>query len=272
MEGVMEQTWGPDDPFWRLVLRDCAEADVLLVNSDFVRETFVDAGYPATKIRVVYLGVRDDFIAIGNRSPARGGSAVERAQEAVGANGGEEIRLLFTGRFGERKGCDVLLAAMRFLKERNVAVTLTVVGDCDRVYAPRLAEAAGRGDVHYHAFVPQRELKAFLAESDLYVFPSRAEGCACSGMEAMAAGLCVVATRESGLPITHGVDGFIVPAGDAEALARQIAWLAAHPVERLEASVAAMKKVGETMTWERYAAGVGAVYEEIATHGLIRVD
>ena len=46
---------------WKLVLRDCADADMLLVNSDFVKKTFVEQGYPADKVRVAYLGVREEF-------------------------------------------------------------------------------------------------------------------------------------------------------------------------------------------------------------------
>lgn len=52
---------GLDSHFWQLVLKDCDEADVLVVNSYFVKDTFIKAGYDANKIRVVYLGVREDF-------------------------------------------------------------------------------------------------------------------------------------------------------------------------------------------------------------------
>ena len=53
-------------------------------------------------------------------------------------------------------------------------------------------------------------MKQYLKESDVYLFPSLCEGCASSGMEALAAGLPVIATRESGLPIENGIDGIIV--------------------------------------------------------------
>ena len=53
--------YDPRADLWKLVLRDCADADLLLVNSDFVKKTFVEQGYPADKVRVAYLGVRKSF-------------------------------------------------------------------------------------------------------------------------------------------------------------------------------------------------------------------
>ena len=55
---------GIDSHFWQLVLKDCKEAEVLVVNSNFVRDTFIDAGFDSDKIKVVYLGVRQDFQSI----------------------------------------------------------------------------------------------------------------------------------------------------------------------------------------------------------------
>ncbi|MCX6938689.1 MAG: glycosyltransferase, partial [Verrucomicrobia bacterium] len=51
-------------PFWRLVLADCDQADYLLVNSEYVKTTFLERGYPSKKIIVSYLGVREDFIGL----------------------------------------------------------------------------------------------------------------------------------------------------------------------------------------------------------------
>ena len=56
--------FGPDSPFWKQVLEDCQDSDVLLVNSDFVKRTFVNEGYDPNKIKVAYLGVRKDFYSL----------------------------------------------------------------------------------------------------------------------------------------------------------------------------------------------------------------
>src|SRR6202021_3635167 len=54
--------YNPRADLWKLVLRDCGDADLLLVNSDFVKKTFVEQGYPASKVRVAYLVVREEFL------------------------------------------------------------------------------------------------------------------------------------------------------------------------------------------------------------------
>jgi glycosyltransferase involved in cell wall biosynthesis len=234
MEKVLASEWGSSDPFWKMVLHDCEEADLLLVNSEFVRETFLSAGYPPEKIKVVYLGVQ---VGKGvQQRPAR-----------------KRTELLFTGVFGRRKGADLLLDMMGALHERGVDAHLQVVGDCDTEYREALEAGVKAGLIDYQSFIPHEQLAAYLLNADIYVFPSRAEGCACSGMEAMAAGLCVVTTRESGLPITHGVDGFLVPSGDTASLVDKVEWLIGHPAERTQAGLMARKKVQESYTWEQYA-------------------
>lgn len=245
---------GQDNPFWRLVLKDCEEADLLLVNSAFVKDTFIKAGYPEEKIRVVYKGVRRDFF--GLKCHYR----TDRCDKQ------KPLRLLFTGGFGIRKGAEYLLAALRILLARDMNVVLTVVGSYGGEAKSMLAEnAVDPAYLKLVGHVPQDDLKSYLADADLYVFPSLAEGCASSGMEAMAAGLCVVTTVESGLPVCEGETGYLVPAKNALALADRIEWLAEHPQDVERAGRAASRLIQEQFTWEHYAQGVSAIYRELVS-------
>lgn len=204
---------GMDSKFWQMVLKDCAEADLLLVNSDFVKQTFVEEGYPAERIKVLYLGVADTFMGLRKYPTVRKG----------------ECRLLFTGGFGFRKGAEYLLNALRILKNRGVGgFKLDVVGSIMMDGSIMKATEKEALPVIFHGPMPQEKMAEFLEEADIYVFPSLAEGCAKSGMEAMAAGICVVTTEESGLPIRDGETGFIVPSHNALALADKLEWLMAH--------------------------------------------
>jgi glycosyltransferase involved in cell wall biosynthesis len=241
---------GISSPFWQLVQQDCAQADLVLVNSQFVKETFLREGFPEDKLRVTYLGVRSDFHALRDwiaRPPL--------------ANG-DPLRILFTGGFGFRKGAEFFLAAIRMLRQRGIPCEVTLVGSYAEA-RPLLAQYADLAQqIRLMGHVAQDGLKDFLREADLYLFPSLAEGCAQSGMEALAAGLCVIATRESGLPITDGETGYLVPVQDAGAIAERIAWLAKNP--------AALQRVGQhacammtDYTWEAYARNVRCVYEEL---------
>lgn len=175
---------GMDNQLWKEIVEDCNAADILLVNSFFVKDTFIDAGYDVNKIRVVYLGVRKDFFSLKQDYTIH-----------------TPIKILFTGGFGFRKGAEYLLRAMQELEKREIKYECIVVGNNSEAHL--LLQKYPAKHINLVGFVPQDDLKQYLAESDIYLFPSLCEGCASSGMEAMAAGLPVIATIESGLPIKH---------------------------------------------------------------------
>lgn len=241
---------GTSSPFWRLVAEDCEWADALLVNSFFVRDTFIEQGYPVEKIKVVYLGTRPDFFGL---------------RKVKATNRGErKLRLLFTGGFGFRKGAEYILDAVKILVENaTVPFEMDVVGDYSSAKSLIERHKDENLPIVFHGPVPQDDLKKFLAQSDIYVFPSLAEGCACSGMEAMAAGLCVVATHEAGFPIEDGVNGCVVPGKNSEAVAQKILWLMKHLDEIDRMGAAAAELIRSKYTWELYAENVRKVYEEM---------
>ena len=117
--------------------------------------------------------------------------------------------MLFTGGFGFRKGGYYLLEAIHKIHDRGIKVELYIVGSF--ADERKILSRYDADYIHYIGFVPQDELKQYLTDCDMYVFPSLAEGCASSGMEALAAGIPVIATEESGLPLTNGKNGIIIP-------------------------------------------------------------
>lgn len=234
----------PDKGVWKNVLQDCREADLIMVNANHIKDSFVEYGFPPEKLRVVYLGVRDDF-----RSLKRD----YRAEDT--------FKILFTGAFSLLKGAEYILESLRLLSERGLRVRYDIVG---AVVAPKaLVEKYRDLPVVYHGAVPQDELRAFLSGADMYLFPSLADGCAQSGMEALTAGLPVVATYQSGLPIKDGETGCIVPMKNAQAIADKIEWLIANPKERDRIGRNAAEMMRETYTWEKYAENVKTIYEEL---------
>ena len=237
---------GPEDPFWRSVLDDCQDADALLVNSDFVKDTFVDNGYPRDRIHVVYLGVREDFFGLKKQYAVKG-----------------RIELLFTGGFGIRKGAQYLLPAIEKLVRDGMDLRLTIVGTVaeaqDLLDNSLLAER-----LNCVGYLPQDNLKDHLTNADIYVFPSLAEGCASSGLEAMAAGLPVITTRESGLPITHGEHGWIVTSKSVEELANAIQKLAEDRLLRERLGRAASITISNGFTWQNYARRVHDLYIQLS--------
>lgn len=233
-------------PFWKEVLADCIKADRVLVNSFFVKETFVSEGFNPEIIDVVYLGVRNDFWFLKQNWEING-----------------SIKILFTGAFGFRKGAEYLLKALQVLENLNIDYQMTVVGEFYE--ALPLLEKYPVKNINFVGHVPQIELKDYLANSDVYLFPSLCEGCASSGMEAMAAGLPVISTKESGLPIEHNVDGIIIPSQSVEAIVDALLFMKKNNSSRESIGRNASMKISESYTWENYAENVIKTYRVCLT-------
>jgi glycosyltransferase involved in cell wall biosynthesis len=228
---------------WKLVLRDCADADLLLVNSDFVKKTFVEQGYPAGKMRVAYLGVREEFFDLKRDYRLHG-----------------PVRILFTGNFDIRKGVRILLEAIRQCRRSGLDVRLELMGNLGNG-APCLQP----GDEIFFShtpFAPLTQVAAAFAGADLFVFPTFAEGSSRSGMEAAAAGLPIITTENCGLPLQHGKSAIYVPVNDAGCLAEAIGLLSSDEGLRTSIGRDAMRTVTENYTWVHYGRQVAGYLRE----------
>ena len=157
------------------------------------------------------------------------------------------------------------MESLKILVGHNLNVHYDVVGT---IGAP--AELLRKYDglpITYHGQVAQDDLKDYLSAADCYVFPSLADGCAQSGMEALAAGLPVVTTRQSGLPIRDGVTGCIVPIRDALAISKKIQWLMTHREEAEQMGRNAVAMIKSNYSWEQYAENVKKIYMEMLNNG-----
>ena len=235
---------GMSNPFWQGIVEECKKSDVLLVNSDFVKKTFIDNGFSEEKIKVVYLGVRKDFVGLKKDWSLKNGT----------------LRILFTGGFGIRKGAEYILRALCALDKINVQYEMTVVGAND---SGNLLLQYFPEHIKFVNTIPQDELKAYLANTDVYLFPSLCEGCASSGMEALAAGLPVIATVESGLPIVNGENGVIVENKNVDAIVNAIMTLKDNCQIRKHLGSNAMQDISTKYTWDRYAEEVVKIYKSV---------
>lgn len=143
--------------------------------------------------------------------------------------GGDGLHLVFVGRLAPVKGLRALITAMGRLEDDGIRLTIVGAGpDADALKAA----AAPLGDrVHFTGALNQEEVAQTLARADVFVLPSFAEGVPVVLMEALVAGLPVIATRVAGVQelVEDGVSGLVVPPGDVDALARAIEAYAAMP-------------------------------------------
>lgn len=180
------------------------------------------------------------------------------------------VRLLFVGTVCERKGLSVLLEACQRLREQDLPPwRLVVVGGAAEVGEAEAAglraeyERAGFDDV----FVGPREpveVREELARAGVLVLPSLWEGQPMAVLEAMASAVPVVATRIGAVPQTvrDGVDGLLVEAGDARALAGALAQLIAEPQTRREMGQHAQERAREHFAMAALAQRLDTVYAE----------
>jgi glycosyltransferase involved in cell wall biosynthesis len=117
--------------------------------------------------------------------------------------------------------------------------------------------------VTFHGFVAPGEIQRFYRSDDVLVFPSQwDEPFAAVPVEAMAAGMAVVATTAGGTPeaVTDGSTGLLVPPGDPDALALAVRRLAENDVLRLRLGAAAARRAGEAFEFDDYVDRLEARY------------
>ncbi|MCE8419826.1 glycosyltransferase [Rhodovulum sulfidophilum] len=155
--------------------------------------------------------------------------------------------LLFVGRLAAVKGVPLLLEAMARLGPEHPGARLTLIGDGpERARIEAEAARLGLGTrVVFAGYRSQEEVAGALARSDLFVLPSFAEGVPVVLMEAMAAGLPVVATRIAGIPelVEDGVSGLVVDPGSATALTAAIGAVLADPETAARMGAAGRERV-----------------------------
>lgn len=136
--------------------------------------------------------------------------------------------VLFAGRFLREKGVEELVEASKILRQREVPFRLALAGDVDAGNPLSLTREtvqawAETGLAEWWGFQPHME--KIYAQADVFVFPSYyGEGMPAALMEAVACGLPVVATDLPGcrVAVEDGVNGYLVPIRDVEALANRL--------------------------------------------------
>jgi len=198
----------------------------VLVPSPVCLEAAVAVGCPPDRLRLVPYGIDASWLELPV-APEPG-------------------RLLMVGQVGLRKGSADLAAACRLLHCRGVAYRCRVAG-------PLLADPACpelQGPI-YLGPVPRSQVCHEFARADVFVLPSLAEGMALAALEAMACGIPVVTTAAAGSPVRQGIEGFLVPERDPQALADRVQQLLDDRALRSRLGAAARQRAAE-FTWERY--------------------
>ena len=186
-------------------------ADLLLAPTSFARARALAFGLPAARVRLAPLGA-----VTHPPRPRRAGA---------------RRRFGFIGTLAPHKGVHMLVEALTGLTDASVSLDLWGSASVHPAYVDSLRRAA-RGDprIRFRGAFPEGSQQSVLAELDALVLPSVWwETTGLVLLEAMAAGLPVVASEIGGVPevVVHGTTGLLVPPGDSQALRAALAQLAA---------------------------------------------
>lgn len=217
-------------------------------------------GVSVDQVRVIRYGL--DF----GRLPPRG-----RWRKGLGIP--DDAPLLgIVARLIPQKGHSALLEALPRVAERFPAVRIAVVGDGPlRGELERLAERLGiEARVHFVGHRPNAA--EMMSEFDVFVHPSRWEGFGLVFLEAMAAGVPVVATRVSAIPeiVEHGRTGLLVPVDDAAALADAVSRLLADREWARAMGQAGRERVLREFTVEAMVRRTCETYDELLANSSAR--
>ena len=229
-----------------MIDRELAEydaADAIFVPSRFAAATFAARGVPETKIVVNPFGV-DPIAPVGAPRHNR-----------------DQPTILFVGRVGVRKGIPTLLRAFAPLSR---SARLRLVGPLEPGIETIIA-AEPAVSVEISGPVPKGEIPGVFGAADVFCLPSVEEGFALVILEAMAAGVPIIATEASGAgeAVRSGVEGYIVPEGDIGALTDALDKLASDVDLRRDMGHAARTRVEAAFGWSHYADRAVSAYRRI---------
>jgi glycosyltransferase involved in cell wall biosynthesis len=211
-----------------LVRRSLMAADAIVPWSEWVRQSVVDDyGIPESRTRTIRPGV--DLAALAPRP--------DRVSD--------KARFLFVGGDFERKGGPLLLEALQSLQR---PWHLDVVTKSPLAATPQIS-------VHRDLMPNTPELYTLFKAADVFVFPTTADCVPWVVVEAMAAGLPVIATKIGAIPeaVEDGRTGILLQVGDSVGLKESLVWMAEHPLERCR-----MGERGRNVAKERFDAEVNS--------------
>ncbi|MGB8990656.1 MAG: glycosyltransferase family 4 protein [Desulfobaccales bacterium] len=234
-------------------LREYQEADFIAIPSQFVKETFLNRGVPGAKLLHVPYGVN-----LSNFYP------VPKTDRT--------FRVIHCGNISLRKGVHYLLQAFGELKLPGAELWL--IGSLPDEIRPFLHRFASPAIKHLGPF-PETELYKYYSQGSVFCLASIEEGLAMVQAQAMACGLPVICTTNTGGAdlVRPGQDGFVVPIRDVAALKEKILYLYENPEERRRMGEAARERVRTGFTWADYGDKMIQAYHHIlGTHPPNRKD
>lgn len=173
---------------------------------------------------------------------------------------------VMVARFSDEKDFETLLRATQHVRQQRPDFRLTLIGDGPLRQEMQTLATQLAVEQAVEFLGNRHDVPAQLAAASMFILSTRTEGLSISLLEAMAAGLPVVATAVGGNPevIVEGQTGFLVPRGSAEKLAEKIVWLLDHPREAQAMGRAGRERVETHFDVRQTVRAYQRLYYEVA--------
>jgi glycosyltransferase involved in cell wall biosynthesis len=211
------------------------------------RHVFTMAAPAAASLRTSY-GLPDSRVTV-----AGGGANFDVLPELTDAPAKEPV-ILFVGRDAARKGCDVLVSALRLVRERIPAARLRILGTRDVSQEPGI-DVLGP--------VERSMVEDAYRSAAVFCLPSRYEPYGLALVEAMAYGVPCIGTKIGGIPeiVVDGETGRLVEPDDPRALAQALVSVLDDPEQAAAFGTAGRARVERELNWDAVAARMAPVLE-----------
>lgn len=219
----------------------------VIAASSFTVQGLADRGVDASKMRVVPYGAINETAKKGAKPPPHGALLCDSRWRSQ-----HPMRLLWVGQLAYRKAPHHLFSALSTFSCSQVQLTLVT-----RSEMPDELAALCPDNVRVVTRVNDSLKTSFYSSHHLFVLPSLVEGFGLVYLEALAAGLPILGSSNSGAPdvIEHGVHGFIVQPGDPDAIREIIDACLSDPSLLSRMAINALS-LSRSLTWSRFRAGI----------------
>jgi glycosyltransferase involved in cell wall biosynthesis len=181
-------------------------------------------------------------------------------------------KILYAGVLTSLKGVAHLINAFACIAQDFPQTELVIIGrEDDKAYATQLKGQVRKlgleSQVQFMPQLEQPELAKYMSQASVFVLPSLSEGLGRVVLEAMATGTPAIASNVGGIPdiVQEGINGFLVPPGDEQALADRLCWMLEHPTEAKEMGSLGRAFAEEFFSTEIYIQGYQKIFASAQT-------
>jgi len=223
-------------------LQEYEEADYIAIPSRFVKRTFIEKGIPENKLILIPYGVDlKEFSQITKED--------------------DIFRVIYAGGITLRKGVHYLLQAFSELRLPNSELLLVggISGELKSFFKKY------KGSYKWIGHKPQKELYKYYSQGSVFVMPSIEEGMAYVQAQAMACGLPLICTTNTGGEdlIQDGVSGFVIPIRNVEVLKEKLIYLYENPMMCRVMGQSAKERISVGFTWNDYGERIIGQYQKL---------